>query len=113
MPNVSRSNVLDSSSVGVSIDTRGQFVVLLDEVDLTSANTLDLLENDPLDAFSAWRVSPGPIISIEILFVEALHETSESNVSQGSSLSLAIDNLGRGLTSKDRSNPGVITSSHA
>lgn len=109
----SSSKSLDSSSVGISVDTGRKFVVLLDEVDLTSTNTLDFLENNPLDSFSAGRVSPRSIVSIEILFVEAVHETSESNISQGSHLSLSVDNRGRGLSSKDRSNPGVISSSHA
>ena len=109
----SRSKVLDSSSVGVSVDTRSKLVVLLDEVDLTSTNALDFLQNNPHDTFSAGRVSPRFVISVEILLVEAVHKTSESDISQGSHLSLSIDNLARGLSSKDRRNPGVITSSHS
>ena len=52
------ANGLDVSSVGFSGDTKAKLVVSLNLLNLGSAHSLDLLEDDPLDSFSARGLGP-------------------------------------------------------
>jgi hypothetical protein len=67
---------------------------------------LDLLENNPLDAFGARRVSPRSVVGPEFSHVEGTHELVELNILEGVGSGLV-----GGLSLQDGGHPGVLSTS--